>query len=45
MNLNQLLKNFRIKNNMTQEQLANKIHVSHQTISKWENERGYLDIH
>ena len=22
---------------MTQEQLADKIHVSHQTISKWEN--------
>lgn len=36
MNLNQLLKNFRIKNNMTQEQLADKIHVSHQTVSKWE---------
>lgn len=36
MNLNQLLKSFRIKNNMTQEQLADKIHVSHQTISKWE---------
>lgn len=36
MNLNQLLKNFRIKNHMTQEQLADKIHVSHQTISKWE---------
>jgi len=36
MNLNELLKNFRIKNKMTQEQLADKIHVSHQTISKWE---------
>lgn len=36
MNLNELLKNFRIKNNMTQEQLAKKIHVSHQTVSKWE---------
>jgi len=36
MNLNELLKNFRIKNQMTQEQLADKIHVSHQTISKWE---------
>ena len=36
MNLNQLLKKFRIKNGMTQEQLADKVHVSHQTISKWE---------
>jgi len=36
MNLNQLLKSFRVKNDMTQEQLADKIHVSHQTISKWE---------
>ncbi|MHC5246841.1 helix-turn-helix domain-containing protein [Enterococcus sp. LJL90] len=36
MNLNELLKNFRINSNMTQEALAKKLHVSHQTISKWE---------
>lgn len=36
MNLNQLLKNFRLKNNFTQEELAQKLYVTHQTISKWE---------
>ena len=30
------LKELRIKNNMTQEQLAEKLYVSRQTISKWE---------
>lgn len=37
MNLAQLLKTFRIQNGFTQDQLAKKIFVSHQTISKWEN--------
>lgn len=37
MRLSLLLKNFRIQNGLTQEQLAEKIFVSHQTISRWEN--------
>lgn len=36
MKLSLLLKTFRIKNELTQEQLADKLFVSHQTISKWE---------
>lgn len=30
---------------MSQEELAEKIHVSRQSISNWENERSYPDIH
>lgn len=36
MELSSLLKRYRIKNEFTQEQLAKRIYVSHQTISKWE---------
>lgn len=31
------LRSFRLKGNMTQEQLADKLNVTSQTISKWEN--------
>ena len=30
--------------NLTQEELANKLHVTNKTISKWENGRGLMDI-
>ncbi|MCI1633752.1 MAG: helix-turn-helix domain-containing protein [Liquorilactobacillus nagelii] len=30
--------------NMTQDQLANKLYVSRQTVSNWENDRHYPDI-
>lgn len=36
MDISALLKKHRIKNELTQEQLAEKMYVSHQTISKWE---------
>ncbi|MED3069629.1 helix-turn-helix transcriptional regulator [Bacillus thuringiensis] len=36
---------FRKQDNMSQEELAEKIHVSRQSISNWENERSYPDIH
>ncbi|WP_257146971.1 helix-turn-helix transcriptional regulator [Bacillus cereus] len=36
---------FRKRDNMSQEKLAKKIHVSRQSISNWENERNYPDIH
>ncbi len=35
------IKDLRIKNNYTQEELANKIHISRQSISKWENGLSY----
>ena len=38
------IKNARIKANLTQEQAAEAIGVSRQTISNWENEKTYPDI-
>lgn len=35
------IKDLRIENNYTQEELANKIHISRQSISKWENGLSY----
>lgn len=36
-NLGDLLKDYRIKNNMTQEFVAQRLGVSRQAVSKWEN--------
>ncbi len=36
MEFNEKLKELRIKNNLTQEDLAEKLHISRQSISKWE---------
>ncbi|WP_220752058.1 helix-turn-helix domain-containing protein [Apilactobacillus xinyiensis] len=44
MNFGQRLQNERIKNQLTQDEVANKLSVSRQTISSWENERTYPDI-
>lgn len=38
------LKQARQKQNLTQQQLADQLHVSRQTISGWENGRTYPDI-
>lgn len=38
------IKNARIKTNLTQEQAAETLGVSRQTISNWENEKTYPDI-
>ncbi|KOP81521.1 helix-turn-helix transcriptional regulator [Cytobacillus solani] len=35
----------RKKNKMSQEQLAERVNVSRQTIAKWENEEALPDIH
>ena len=38
------LKEARIKSGLTQENVAEKIQVSRQTISNWENEKSFPDI-
>ncbi|HDR4369110.1 TPA: helix-turn-helix domain-containing protein [Bacillus cereus] len=45
MNIGKQIHYFRKRDNMSQEELAEKIHVSRQSISNWENERNYPDIH
>lgn len=45
MELGQRLKDLRNKHNITQEEFADKLYVSRQTISSWENDKSYPDIH
>ena len=45
MDIGQKLKNARVSAGMTQEKVAEKINVSRQTISNWENNKSYPDIH
>lgn len=44
MNMGSKIKNARIRANFTQEQVAEALGVSRQTISNWENEKTYPDI-
>ena len=44
MEIGKELKNARIEAGLTQEKAAEKIDVSRQTISNWENEKSYPDI-
>ncbi|UDN62827.1 helix-turn-helix domain-containing protein [Clostridioides sp. ES-W-0016-02] len=44
MEIGKKLKNARINSGLTQEKVAEKINVSRQTISNWENEKSYPDI-
>ncbi len=44
MELNKQIKKYRTEANLSQEELANKIFVSRQTISNWENDKNYPDI-
>lgn len=44
MEIGKKLKEARMQSGMTQENVAEKINVSRQTISNWENERSYPDI-
>ena len=44
MEIGKQLKDARIHYGMTQEFVAEKLHVSRQTISNWENEKSYPDI-
>lgn len=44
MEIGKKLKDARMKSGFTQETVAEKINVSRQTISNWENEKSYPDI-
>lgn len=45
MNLSKQIKALRENAKLSQEELAEKIYVSRQTISNWENEKSYPDVH
>lgn len=45
MNFSKQLKGYRERDSYSQEELAEKIYVTRQTISKWENDHTYPDIH
>lgn len=44
MNVGKQIKKYRTEANLSQEELADKIFVSRQTISNWENDKNYPDI-
>ena len=44
MSFGEKLKNLRISNNLTQDELAEKIFVSRTAVSKWETDRGFPSI-
>lgn len=44
MKLSENLKNIRKENNLSQEQLAEKLGVSRQAVSKWESEQSYPEM-
>ena len=45
MELNEQIKKYRTEMNISQEELAEKIYVTRQSISNWENGKTYPDIH
>lgn len=45
MELNAQIKKYRTNLNLSQEELAEKVYVTRQTISNWENNKNYPDIH
>lgn len=45
MELNTQIKKYRTDMNLSQEELAEKVYVTRQTISNWENNKNYPDIH
>mgnify|MGYP000220016342 FL=1 len=44
MKIGEKLRDARNQKGLTQEEVADEIHVSRQTISNWENNRSYPDI-
>ncbi len=45
MEISSQIKKYRAEKNLSQEELAKKVYVSRQTISNWENEKSYPDVH
>ena len=45
MDIGQQIRKYRERDEYSQEYLAEKLYVSRQTISNWENEKSYPDIH
>lgn len=45
MELNTQIKKYRTKLNLSQEELAEKVYVTRQTISNWETGKSYPDIY
>lgn len=45
MELSSQIRKHRTAQNLSQEQLADMLYVSRQTISNWENQKSYPDIH
>ena len=45
MELGARLKEYRNNSGMTQDELAERLYVTRQTISSWENDKSYPDIH
>lgn len=45
MELSTQIKKYRTSMNLSQEELAEKVYVTRQTISNWENNKSYPDIH
>ncbi|MCL2559508.1 MAG: helix-turn-helix domain-containing protein [Turicibacter sp.] len=45
MNISKIIKEQRSLVNLSQEELAEKVYVSRQTISSWENGKTYPDVH
>ena len=45
MELGKQIKNCRQEANLSQEELAERVYVSRQTISNWENDKSYPDVH
>ncbi|WP_134025995.1 MULTISPECIES: helix-turn-helix domain-containing protein [unclassified Lysinibacillus] len=44
MKIGDRLKEYRLKKNLTQIEVAKKLNISRQSVSKWENNRTYPDI-
>ena len=44
MDFHKILKKKRIESHLSQEELAEQLNISRQSISKWENEKGYPNI-
>ena len=45
MELSVQIKKYRGQLQLSQEELADRVYVTRQTVSNWENEKSYPDIH